>query len=458
MCSAMAGKHIYLLLGCLYIFAFCIRLIFFIEAEAHETLVRYVGESAQVEGVVVNDPERRATSLHINVKVSSIDGEKTSGTLLVILPRTTELKYGDKVVVRGRIVLPESFETDTGREFDYAGYLRVQGVSAMMQRATLEKREQGGWSVHKTLFGIKHIFERSLESLFPEPDSSLLEGILLGERRGLPKDLTAAFIMSGLIHIVVLSGYNISIVSESMLRATSFLPKTLNYGVGGLLMFLFALMSGGGATTVRALVMGLIAILARYLKRPADALRALGVAGAGMVFLNPPIILHDPSFILSMLATFGLITLSPAAEKHLQWLPEKLGLRAIAASTISVQLFVLPALLYLTGVFSFLSFPANVLALPVVPFAMLAGFLAGLVGIVHPVLAFPFICIADVLLRWIISIATMVHTLPFSAVIAPAFPVWVAVLAYVPLTIFAVWIYRRNAEVSDTSRRQSPQK
>ena len=444
----MEGKYLYSILFCLYVFAFCVRLIFFVDAREHETLTNHVGEKAQVEGVVVNDPERRATSLHINIKISSVGGEKTNGTLLAILPRTTELSYGDKVVVNGIIVRPQSFETDTGREFDYAGYLSVQGVSAMMQHATLENVKKGGWSLQKSLFSLKNIFEQSLERLFPEPDSSLLEGILLGERRGLPKELNDAFITSGLVHVVVLSGYNISIVSESILRATSFLPKTLNYSLGGVLMILFALMSGGGATTVRALMMGLIAILARYLKRPADALRALVVAAAGMALWNPLVVLHDPSFILSVLATLGLITISPSVEKHLQFLSPRFGLRSIAASTIAVQLFVLPALLYLTGILSFLALPANVLALPVVPFAMLAGFLAGLVGLIHPIFAFPFTVISDTLLLWIIFMANTAHALPFSSVIAPKFPIWVATLAYVPLTWFAAKLYSKSSATS----------
>ncbi|TSC68361.1 MAG: competence protein ComEC, partial [Parcubacteria group bacterium Gr01-1014_56] len=424
--------------------AFCVRLIFFIDAQANETLLSHIGETAQVAGVVVNDPSRRATSLHINIKVSSVGVDKATGRLLAILPRTTELEFGDHVVVSGTVTRPESFETDTGRVFDYAGYLSAQGVSAMIGRATLESSREGGWSVQRSLFAIKHKFEKSLESLFPEPDSSLLEGILLGERRGLPKELNDAFIISGLIHVVVLSGYNISIVSESILRATSFLPKTLNYSLGGVLMILFALMSGGGATTVRALVMGLIAVLARYLKRPADALRALVVAAAGRALLNPSILLHDPSFILSVLATFGLITISPSVEKYLQFITERFGLRSIAASTIAVQIFVLPALLYLTGMLSFL-------ALPVVPFAMLFGFLAGLIGLIHPALAFPFTVLSDLLLRWIIFIANTAHALPFSFATLPAFPVWVAVLCYVPLTWFAISLYRRNVSQSDSN-------
>jgi competence protein ComEC len=317
----------------------------------------------------------------------------------------------------------------------------------VIQRAMLDEVIPGGMSLKKTLFDIKHIFEAAVERVVPEPRASLLEGLLIGEKRGLPDELNKAFIASGLIHVVVLSGYNISIVAESILRATSFLPPVFNYSLGAVLMVLFAIMSGSGAATVRALLMGLIAILARYLKRPADALRALGFAALAMALWNPHVVLHDPGFMLSVLATFGLITISPSIEKKFARMPEKFGLRSIAASTLAVQIFVLPALLYQTGVLSFLALPANVLALPVVPFAMLTGFLSGLLALIHPAIAFPFTFIADLLLRWMILVAQTAATLPYSSSVVAAFPAWLAVATYIPLTAGAIYLYQKNPTV-----------
>jgi competence protein ComEC len=351
----------------------------------------------------------------------------------------------------GEIVAPEAFETDTGRMFDYPNYLRVRGISATTKYATLTSVRPGGLSLQKVLFEVKHSFEHSLERLFAEPSGSLLEGVLLGERRGLPVDLNNAFIVSGLVHVVVLSGYNIAVVANAVLYATSFLPRTLGYAGGGALMILFVMMTGAGATSVRACIMGLIAILAQYMRRPAVAMRSLIAAAGAMALWNPLVVLYDPSFILSVLATFGLITLSPTIERRLSFLPERFGVRSIAASTISVQIFVLPALLYFTGILSFLSLPANVLALPVVPFAMLLGFIAGLLGFIHPTLGFPFAFVADALLTWMMLVADTVYSLPFSSTVVAAFPAWVALVAYAPLGWIATRRYLKTASQSRSS-------
>ena len=417
---------------------------FFLQAESQETLPSYIGAMAVIEGEVINDPEQRTTSVHANIRVATLNAKNGSGILLAELPRDTELSYGDSVRIRGVPEAPQAFETTGGRLFDYPGYLRVRGISAVMPHAVLQARESGGFSLQGSLYAMKHAFEDSLGRLFPEPDNALLEGILLGERSGLPPELNDAFIRSSLIHVVVLSGYNISIVSLAVLQALSFLPQALGLSLGGIAMVLFTLMTGAGAATVRALVMALIALLARYLDRPSLAMRSLAIAAAAMAAWNPLELFGDPSFTLSVLATFGLIALSPSVERRLGFVPERFGLRSIAASTIAVQIFVLPALLYFTGILSLLALPANVLALPVVSAAMGFGFLAGMLGFLHWTLGFLPSLVADLFLRWMILIANTAASVPWGSWVIPAFPAWLAALVYVPLTWLAVRAYHKK--------------
>ncbi len=419
-----------------------------LRSQALASLSPYAGRTAVAEGRVADDPDRRDASLYAVVSVSAIDGTVARGTLLASLPRDTVLFYGDEVRVRGLISSPEPFETGGGRIFDYAGYLRVDGVTALLRRAALLEAVRGGWSLRGTLFSLKHSFERSLEKTFSEPQGSLLEGLLLGTRRALPDDVTNAFVVAGLVHIVVLSGYNITIVAEAVLRGLRFLPRTLGYALGGALMALFALMVGGGAATLRAVIMASIAIVARFLERPNIALRALAVAAILMLSWNPFWLVGSPSFLLSILATFGLITLSPWFEARFARLAifragRAAGIRSLAASTTAVQLFVLPALLYYTGVLSFVSLPANIAALPAVPGAMLFGFLAGLLRSASAALAFLPALIGDFLLSWILFTAQTAATVPQGSTVVPAFSAWFALLAYLPLLTFALLAYRK---------------
>ena len=205
-------------------------------------------------------------------------------------------------------------------------------------------------------------------------------------------------------------------------------------------------MAGGGAATVRAVIMGAIAILARYLRRPQAALRALVVAAALMVLWNPLVLFYDNGFVLSVLATFGLITLAPFIEERLGRLPswKSFNLRSIVATTLAVEIFILPALLYTSGTFSFFSLPINALVLPVVPLVMLIGFVAGVLGFLHPLAAFVPAFAAQFLLRLIIGVTELAADIPVASAIVAPFPFWMAAAAYVPLMLLAAWAYARS--------------
>jgi len=400
---------------------------------------------AVVAGTVNNDPAHTAVAVRATINISTINDILSHGAVSISLPANTTLSYGDHIKVRGLLQAPQPFDTAQNRVFDYPHYLETQGITSVMMRAMLLSRTTAEWSLTGTLFRARHAFEQSLERSIPEPSVALLEGIELGNKNAMPKDLNQAFISSSLIHMVVLSGYNLSIVSEAVLRSLSFLPQAVALSIGGFGMILFAVMTGGGAATLRALIMGLIAILARYFDRSSAALRALAFAASAMALWNPTSVLYDPSFILSVLATFGLITLSPMFERRLHLITST-TIRAIAASTISVQIFVLPALLYFTGIFSFVSIPANLLALPIVPFTMLAGFITGLCGFINYQLAIIPSIASTAALKWIILVAKTSSGLPFATVSIPAFPSLVVVITYIPLTFWATSVYTKNTK------------
>ena len=98
------------------------------------------------------------------------------------------------------------------------------------------------------------------------------------------------------------------------------------------------------------------------------------------------------------MATAGLIYLTPRLTSKLKFLPARLGVRDLTATTLAAQLAVLPWLVLKTGQWSWLALPINLLALPVVPYAMLFGFLT-------IILSFPFGFLAWLLSAYILTIA-----------------------------------------------------
>lgn len=173
---------------------------------------------------------------------------------------------------------------------------------------------------------------------------------------------------------MVLSGYNVTIISEFIMGMLSFLPKMIGTSLGALSIILFAIMVGGSATIIRASIMALLVLLARVTGRVSDMTRALFLAGFVMVLHNPQIVVFDPSFQLSFMATLGLISLSPKLNSIFKFVPTKFYLRETVSATISTQIFVLPLLLYMMGELSLVAVFVNLLVLMFIPLTMLFGF------------------------------------------------------------------------------------
>lgn len=423
-----------------YKFIFCILFLIlgffrmhFSDSSPDQILFQSVGRQFSFEAVVVEEPDIRDVGARYTIKPV-----ESKSFILLVAERFPELKYGDKIKVKGKIELPKNFLTETGNEFDYISFLSKDKIHFIIYRGEIEKLGEGyGNKVVESLYTLKNNFIENIGSVVREPDSSLLAGLIFGVKQSLGQELLDDFKKVGLVHIIVLSGYNLTIVALAILYVTSYTGKrNLGFVLSAIGIILFAIMVGLGATVVRASIMALIAILARYLGRPTDALRALFVAGFVMLFWNPLTLLRDPSFQLSFSATLGLILYSPFiynfVSQKIPIITEKLGLREIFSSTFAVQLFVLPLLTKMSGVVSVISFVVNLLVLPLVPFAMLFGFLAGFFG---------FIPIIGMLLAWASGIIAFVFTKIIIFVTEVGASIPFAVLQTGTLSIFGIIIW-----------------
>ena len=415
------------------------------EMLTNPTLEPLIGRHIKAVGVISGEPDQRERSVLLQVKPSGVNGETIEEKILVVAQAYPKTSYGDGVTLSGVINYPKNFTTDAGREFDYRAYLLKEGIRYEMVFPELEIIERGkGNPILATLFTLKESFLHNIERTVPEPHAALLGGLVVGAKHSLGQKLLDDFRATGVVHIVVLSGYNVTIVADFIQKIFSFLPHYFGIGLGSLSIVFFALMTGATATTVRASIMALLAILARATGRTYLITRALVLAGFFMLLQNPRILVFDVSFQLSFLATLGLIYVSPLIEPRLSWVTERFGLREIVTATLATQLFVLPFLLYTTGIFSLVSLPANLLILPLVPATMLFGFLAGAVGFLSILLSLPLAWVATALLTFMLLVVEKLSALPFASVTFSSLPFAIVVLMYALMGLYLVNRYRKG--------------
>ncbi len=401
-------------------------------------LVHRLGSKTEIMGEVVEEPRVGETYRQYILKTHS--GIK----ILVRANLYPAFSYGDILSGYGKLEQVKAFETPQGVTFDYPAYLDKEGISYVLSFATTKKVGVESHIVQTALFGIKNYFDSAFEKVIPYPQSGLLAGILLGVTDGMGKDMLATFRMVGIIHIVVLSGYNITIVAESIRKSLSFLSLRKGLIAGTIGIIIFSTMVGWTPSVLRASIMAILAIVARASRRKYDVGRALALAAFFMVLWNPKLLLYDLGFQLSFLATIALIWISPKVLKKLNKIPEKFGLRELVATTISVQLFVLPLLVYTSGFISLGGFIVNILVLPLVPTIMMLGFVTGILALGSTSLGFIPGVITYALLYYILWISQIFSKLPGSVISINGVSVYFPVFCYTAFGFIALYIQRKN--------------
>lgn len=410
-----------------------IRYLFFLPAPL--PYGAFVNKSVSFVGIVSEYPDIRLNNQRITVTPNGYESN-----ILVIIPKDQYIFYGDEVRVKGILSTPENFITNTGKEFNYERYLHNQDIYFIVDKGDVEilSKNNGSWLLYK-LYKLKEVFMKNIGSAISSPNSDLANGLILGARGGFDTDTKNEFISTGTIHIIALSGYNVTIVAENVMEILgATLSLTVSLWIGIIIVILFVLMAGASSTAIRAGIMAVIALVARMTGRTYMAGRALVIAGLLMIAYDPRVI-TDISFQLSFLATIGILFVTPKVVGWVRFMPTHLKLREVVATTISATIMVLPLLLYSTGVLSIVSLPANVLILPLIPLTMLASFFTGVAGFISTTIALPFGFVAHLLLSYILGVIHFFASLSFASVTIKQFPLIGTIILYI-LIFYLVFV------------------
>jgi competence protein ComEC len=374
-----------------------------------------------VEGIISDPPDVRDTYVNLRVKVEQIlpTGEtqmvRVDGLLLARVSKNTVFNYGDRIRMQGKLQTPPENE-----DFSYRNYLANQGIYSYLPYPFTVLLQPGqGNPLKSRLYTYREKAVQTVYALFPDPEASLLSGILLGVQTGISPELQEAFRLTGTSHIIVISGFNITIVAGlfSYLFSRMFGKyKGAIFSVAGII--LYTLLVGANAAVVRAAILGLLTVLGHLIGRKQSGLNSLAFAAALMT-LKTPNVLWDVSFQLSFASTVGIMLY---AEPMTDWFiksasrfipPEKAQKLAGPVGeylllTLAAQVTTLPLMVYYFKRLSLTALIANPLILPAQPALMVLGGLAVVIGmLLHPIgqllawAAWPFTAYTIRMVEWL---------------------------------------------------------
>ena len=365
------------------------------EAGDPERITVYAGDPAQVVviGLVDSDPIRDDRGMRFELEAEEIrrPGRVTHrdlhGRVLVRAPPGETVRFGDRVVLRGRLEIP--FED---ANYSYRKVLAHRNIYTVFSASRVGVLESG--AAHPLRVRIYRWRNRALENLYllwPDPEASLLAGILLGVESGIPGPVRESFRETGTTHIIAISGFNITIVAgliTSLLRK-AFRPWAAALGAGLGIGF-YTVLVGADPAVVRAALMGGSALLAHQIGRRQHGLNALALASLAMA-VQDPLILWKISFQLSLAATLGLVLYAERLQARLEgilvrWMPAE-GVKRISGPiseyvlfTLAAQATTLPLLVFHFHQVSLSSVLVNPVILPLQPGVMILGGAALILG------------------------------------------------------------------------------
>ena len=331
-----------------------------------EHIAFYNGEKKEFTAIVIGEPWKKETGLELIVQPESFKGK-----VIVQAEFFPEYKYGDRLQLNCNLEMPGKIE-----EFDYGKYLSVQGVYSVCNFAKIKLlASDAGNPFFAAILRSKSFFIEKINATLAEPEAGLMNGILIGDKSGLSRVLQDKFSLTGVSHIVAVSGYNITIIAAvlvALFKLWGINRKKSFWLIVGLIV-LFVILTGMSASVVRAGIMGIIVLIAKQAGRKGNVRNVLALTATVMVFCNPKILLWDAGFQLSFISTLGLVYLSPILEKYFRFVPEKFALRENLSTTMSAIVATLPLILYNFHRVSFVAPIVNILILPAIPLAMLLG-------------------------------------------------------------------------------------
>jgi len=360
-------------------------------------ILNFAGKSvpSQITGTVVDYPDQRDQIVNLRIRAETLRGKRgdpplpLKGTFLVKAPVETQVSYGDRVLVVGFLKVPPEEE-----DFNYRDYLFRQGIDVYMTRAEVAVLESGqGSKLLEIIYGLKTKALMNIYRLWPDPEASLLAGILLGIESGISDQVQKAFRETGTTHIIAISGFNITIVAGFFSRFFSRIMNPRKGAVAALIgITIYTILVGADAAVVRAAVMGGLSIFARQIGRRQHGLNAAALASLVMMIFDPQLP-WDVSFQLSLSATLGLVLYAdPLSAWFLRvcsrYFPLDIAKKItqpvseFVLFTFAAQLTTLPVMIYHFHSFSLVTFLANPAILPVQPPIMVLGGLALILALV----------------------------------------------------------------------------
>lgn len=351
-----------------------------------DELVTFAPQKVTIQGQVVSIPNNSIPQkTKFFFKVNKINNQNVIGKTLVTYSgnNVSQFKIGNKYELAGKIQTP--FKASNPSQFDYGKYLKNFDTYTVFYSDTsksITSTMSYRWKFLQKLNNVRDNIIEEHSKYLKSPNLEILGGIVFGDDAVAPPDyIKASFVNSGLLHILAASGMNVAFIYGFwvffMRRTKVPFKLTILSGIG--VIIIYTLMTGLGASVIRAALMLILILLGKLIDRDAHTVALLAFVATVMLIYNPAFI-NDVGFQLSFIVTFGLLTTANVIferfkdSKIPQWLIGTFLIPIIA------QIWVAPIQMFYFNTFSTYSVLANICSMPFLSVISFGGFISSILA------------------------------------------------------------------------------
>lgn len=314
--------------------------------------------------------------------VNFVNSQQSNGTILIELLKDSvaqgKLEIGDKFVCRG--IVRNINSAKSPYNFDYKKYLYLKKIYGKIRIKTYVKTGEELSLLYKIQKYRNRVVVKLEKSNLSENTINLMKAMLLGDRKGLSKDLKDSFTNAGVVHLIAISGMHVGVLYLLLLYSFGFvkrLPKGNYLYVIIILVGLwtFAIFSGLSSSVVRTVTMFSFIVLAKLKKRKSLLLEPI-ISSMLILLLIHPNYLFDVGFQLSYAAVISIVVYYPLCTERLKQQNKiiKYFIDVLIVSIIA-QVGVLAITLYYFHQLPLQFLMANFIAVSLLPVVLYGGFL-----------------------------------------------------------------------------------
>lgn len=392
-----------------------------------DDLVNFANNKVTLKGQIISIPnsnDKLKTKFFFSV--NEINNKKVKGKTLITIASTdedfSEFQIGNFYEINGRLKTP--FKASNPSQFDYGKYLRNFNTFTVLYAdkqncKQINTKLSFKWKFLQNQNLLRNRIINVHSKFSKSPNIEILGGIVFGDDAVAPPDyIKASFVNSGLLHILAASGMNVAFIYGFWVFFLKRLriPFKLTVISGMFVVVGYTLMTGLGASIIRAALMLLFVLAGKLIDRDTHSISLLSVVAMLMLIYNPAYI-NDVGFQLSFIVIFGLLTSANIVFEKLK--DSKIPNWLIGAVLIPfvAQIWVAPIQMYYFNTFSTYSIFANICSMPFLSVVSFGGFISSILAIFTPFtdnicMAFDFIL--NYILHAIVFISGFFSSMPHS--------------------------------------------